>query len=420
MIDRLTIRMYEMGFGDCFLLSFWSGEVARRILIDCGSLSRPKADVARAAKDIVSECTPAEGPPRVELVVCTHRHKDHVSGFDDPIWAGLEVGEVWMPWTEDPTDPVATRIRNRQSNFALALSQAIQPDIALDSMPLAERRRPNLKELDLVLALNSLTNEKAMGTLHRGFSGRPPRYFLPIKGTEGQLRSLPKLPDVRFHILGPSRREEVIALMDPPSGGAYLTPGLPSTSPQEGGACEMGWRVTEAAFRAQRPDSTFSNTDMQALKELADQPDGDLAAAIDGAVNNTSLMMMIEVGDQFLLFPGDAQWGTWDAVLSQPALRSLLERTTMLKVSHHGSHNGTPKDLLEKVIGDHVTSFLSTAPVKQWPNVPRPPLVDALAKKTTLARSDKDGEIRTAPGFTVRAGFFVEWQMEVAGAGLPP
>jgi len=25
MVDRITIRMYEVGFGDCFLLTFWTG-----------------------------------------------------------------------------------------------------------------------------------------------------------------------------------------------------------------------------------------------------------------------------------------------------------------------------------------------------------------------------------------------------------
>ena len=34
------------------------------------------------------------------------------------------------------------------------------------------------------------------------------------------------------------------------------------------------------------------------------------AAALDNALNNTSLMLMFEVGDQYLLFPGDSQWGT--------------------------------------------------------------------------------------------------------------
>ncbi len=124
------------------------------------------------------------------------------------------------------------------------------------------------------------------------------------------------------------------------------------------------WRVGEAKFKKdRRAESTFSPEDKEAVERLADEPEGDLAAAIDRAVNNTSLLMVIEAGDQFLLFPGDAQWGTWKAILERPELCRLLQRTTALKVSHHGSHNGTPKALVDELLGQSVVAFVSTAPV---------------------------------------------------------
>lgn len=428
MIDRLTIRMYDMGFGDCFLVGFWSGGMARYILFDCGSLNRPKAEVAKAAKDVVATCTSAAGTPRLELVVCTHRHKDHVCGFDDPVWAGVEVGEVWMPWTENPDDPVATSLRNRQSAFALALCKAIQNgQVDPEAMPLAKPGATSAKAARLALALNALTNEHAMSTLHGGFLGKPPRQFLPVEGVTAEVRTIATLPDVRFHILGPSRDPKIIKTMDPPSGQAYLTAaGDVATAGAQEGACDANWCIDETEFRRQRREkpkdetspinTTFTEDDRKDIEELADEPEGDFAAAIDNAVNNTSLMMMIEVGNQFLLFPGDAQWGTWNVVLQESKLRRLLKRTTVLKISHHGSHNGTPKELIEDVIGAGVTAFVSTAPVKQWPNVPRPPLIAALGEKTTLARSDDDKTIESKAGFFVQDKLYIEWTAAV-GAG---
>ncbi|EUB98252.1 hypothetical protein PMI07_006566 [Rhizobium sp. CF080] len=410
MIDRLTIRMYDMGFGDCFLLSVWTGARPRHVLFDCGSLSRSKPQVAKVAKDVIAACTTAGGKARIELVVCTHRHKDHVCGFDDPNWANVEVGEVWMPWTEDPSDPDATRIRNRQSAFALALCSTLKPGFNSDDLPLAGAGPQTQKAARLALALNSLTNERAMSVIHRGFQGVAPRRFLPLKDKSAEVRYLDGLPGVRFHVLGPSRNEKVIAAMDPPDGAAYFAgSNLAFCAMNETGACEATWRVTADRYRADNPDITFSEADQKDVDRLADEPDGDFAAAIDNAVNNTSLILAVEVGDQLLLFPGDAQWGSWDAILQQPEIRDLLRRVTVLKVSHHGSHNGTPKSLVETILSENVTAFMSTGSVKQWPNIPRGPLITALSAKTKLARSDK-----TAPaGFKGHDGLYIEWETPV-------
>ena len=34
--SALTVRMYNVGFGDCFLLSFPAPDRPRKVLIDCG------------------------------------------------------------------------------------------------------------------------------------------------------------------------------------------------------------------------------------------------------------------------------------------------------------------------------------------------------------------------------------------------
>lgn len=421
MVDRITVRMYSMGFGDCFLVTFWSGQDPKRVLFDCGSLTRTKSQVAKVAQDVVRTCSSANGAPKIDLVVCTHRHKDHVCGFDNPIWKSVEVSEVWMPWTENPSDPEATRIRNRQSAFALALCKAIAPNADVNETLLAKRSSGSIENAQLALAVNSLTNEQAMSTLHRGFAGGPSRRFLPeksndqTKGDNPAIRSLENVPGVRFYILGPSRDEAVIANMDPPPGAAYLAqPTLETSDKQSSCGCEPMWQVEEAEFRDKVEGwTTFNDEDKKKVDEIADDPEfGELAAAIDNAVNNTSLMIMIEVGDQFLLFPGDAQWGTWKAVLDQTELRQLLSRTTLLKVSHHGSHNGTPRELIDMLIGDNVTAFVSTGTVKQWPGIPRLPLVDALAKKTSLARSDVDST-QVPTKFKVERDLYVEWTTNV-------
>jgi hypothetical protein len=117
-----------------------------------------------------------------------------------------------------------------------------------------------------------------------------------------------------------------------------------------------------------------------------------LVVAIDKAVNGTSLMLMFEAGTSFLLFPGDAQWGTWQAAMAKDRTREILERTTFLKVGHHGSHNATPMDFVEEILADGFRGMVCTRKTEKFPEIPRLPLLTRLREKGTIVRSDKPGE----------------------------
>ena len=106
---KITVRSYQVGFGDCFLLGFHYARSKRYVLIDFGSTSLPryplKNHMVRVAQAIKEECG-----GKLHGVVATHRHKDHVSGFSTrsdgkgsgDIIASLEPDVVIQPWTEDP------------------------------------------------------------------------------------------------------------------------------------------------------------------------------------------------------------------------------------------------------------------------------------------------------------------------------
>ena len=74
-----------------------------------------------------------------------------------------------------------------------------------------------------------------------------------------------------------------------------------------------------------------------------------LLRRMDGVLNNTSLIMLIHIGDTKLLFPGDAQIENWSyALFDAPDHEDILDRlshTNLYKVGHHGSLNATPKSL---------------------------------------------------------------------------
>jgi glyoxylase-like metal-dependent hydrolase (beta-lactamase superfamily II) len=103
---RLTIRMYNVGFGDCFLLSFQYPKKARHVLLDYGSTAAPKRGPKNYMQKIAEDIK-AVTSAKLDGIIATHRHRDHVSGFatdagTGKIIASLNPDFVIQPWTEDP------------------------------------------------------------------------------------------------------------------------------------------------------------------------------------------------------------------------------------------------------------------------------------------------------------------------------
>ncbi|MFO0614714.1 MAG: hypothetical protein U0414_19160 [Polyangiaceae bacterium] len=378
----IEVRMYRIGFGDAFLVVLPAADGARRtVLFDCGRhFQTPRAAVEGVAPPpsedaivgrIIEDVVEIAGRARIDVVVATHRHQDHVSGFESARWAEVEVGEVWMPWTEDPEDPEARKIQRTQS----ALAKRLELDV--------RRLGASAGDGTLGLVMNSLTNERAMTTLHSGFRGRARRRFL-----EGNMQTMAVdgLPGVIVHVLGPARDEDIIRDMDPPSGQSYLS----ASAPGSGAAGDRG--PFDRKWVVQDPAALIDAVTPDMAAYLGDLATGDafvVAAALEKSVNGTSLMLAFEVGDAMLLFPGDAQWGTWRRVLESPRGRAILERTTFYKVGHHGSHNATPVEFVDECLGEDFSAMASVWPVKKFPRIPKRELLEALEAKTDrLARAD--------------------------------
>lgn len=372
--------MYNVGFGDAFLLLFPDRDRPRRVLVDCGmhSMGPGPRKMKEVVKQIVRDTTDADGKSRIDVVVATHRHQDHVSGFSQPLWSKVEVGEVWMPWTEHPIDPQARRIRETQSARANSLALALT--------------RLNVDSSVMAIAQNNLTNRAAMTTLHAGFAGKPERRFLPTKRRRERSFETSVLPGVKIHVLGPSRKEEVIRDMDPEKSESYLQFLLTRAQPGEQRLrpFRSEWSMSVAAHQRAYDHLKFSNHLRKQFAEVGSGTEFDLVTKLEKSVNGTSLLLMFVMGNAHLLFPGDAQWGTWKAALDDVEWRELLSKTAFYKVGHHGSHNATPQSFVKKHLSKSFYGMVSTRDTKKWGDIPRLPLLDALRKKSNrVVRSDK-------------------------------
>ena len=370
MPDKINIRMYNVGFGDCFLVTLPTSDGDRKILIDCGSIKKKKKSIEEIANQVIEDVT-VDGLARIDILILSHRHEDHLSGFAKKVWDEVEVGEVWMPWVESLTDPAARRIRNELAATARNL-RAATTLLGLDEDRIG------------AVALNALPDEGALGMLHRGFKGEPKRRFFPKSRTavvEAIETSL--LPGIDIFVLGPPHDDAALNDPDPPKDQTLLT-GF-SVNP-DGVTTGEKFRPFSEGWIDEYPPMI---DDLQQINEAASMVAAyELAAAkLDADINNTSLILLFRIGDEYLLFPGDAQWGPWELALRDADAVELLEKVTFLKVSHHSSHNGTPASLLRDIIGKNnardgvVHAMVSMTPKKGWEGIPHKPILTLLTDR---------------------------------------
>lgn len=402
--------MYNVGFGDCFLVTLPTSGGVRRILIDCGTHPASKG-VHRAEKDAVpllmSDLEAEAGRRHVDVVVASHRHKDHLSGFEHPAFATLDVGEVWLPWTEDRDDATATALRTRMGLAVTALEGA-RNGIAQPS--------PALAAANELLGNLALKNEAAMDTLWDGFKGAPRRRYLSA-GDEPLVTDL--LPGVRIHLLGPARDEATIRDLAPPKKETYahLDPATPDPDALEIQPFDPEW-ATPASLARELDTFDGLHVSGQLVGQIRALAADDLlaaAASITSSINGTSLVFVLEVAGLFLFFPGDAQWGTWKRILENPASRSLVQRCTFYKIGHHGSHNASPRTFVEEVLAKGSTAAVSVADVTIWPDIPQQQLVDHLMARAGLVVKSSAPPDAPPRHVVVRDDRSVDFVFEVPG-----
>jgi competence protein ComEC len=113
------------------------------------------------------------------------------------------------------------------------------------------------------------------------------------------------------------------------------------------------------------------------------------ARFIDDHTNNASLVVRLTYGNKRFLFTGDAEIESWKKMLASE--REKL-RADVLKSAHHGSSNGTTKEILEAVNPSIYT--ISCAAGNEYHH-PHPKVVDLLERRRNIQvyRTDLGGTI---------------------------
>lgn len=364
---RVVVRHYCQGIGDCHLLrfpkddgsSFW-------MLIDCGihsSVTGGKQMMSRVVEDIAKQTS------RLDVVVATHEHVDHLSGFFSEVerFKSISVGEVWLGWTENPADPQAQAL----DKFKGAALDALQG--AGDRLSRAAGLDANLtavKEgIEAVMGFSIGIKGERVRAQRDAVVAMAPRHVRYLEPSNDPLAT-PGVPGLRVYVLGPPRDARLLGITNRSDELYSLAPGFSAPmakalagafaygDPQGDGsrddaapfdanvgtdfgqlaACEglnpptcidrdiaafarahyfgpavlpgrkIRSRAPKSGHTPQELDQSWRRIDHDWLAGGAE-----LAMQLDSRTNNTSLALAFEFTDtgRVLLFAADAQVGSW-------------------------------------------------------------------------------------------------------------
>ncbi len=369
-MSTLRVRAYNVLFGDALLVSVPDEDdsgspVTRHMMVDFGNALSTAGGADEVFEDVADDIlTELDGNP-LDLYVMSHEHLDHVQG---PLFASthlhkeLTAREVWLPASAEPgyydSHPDAKEKKLKAIEIYEQIAAFVGADAGhptLNTMMLNNNPR---RTADCVERIRSMKVD-----------GQPPVYV----HRELDLTGKHPFRTAQIRVWAPEEDTSVYY-------GRFKRMNLGLTGSAAG---------EEARIVAVIPPP---GVDAGAFYDLVSQRRTGLVEnlfTIDKASNNSSLVFTLHWAGWVLLFSGDAEERSWNEMNK----RQLLAPVHFLKVSHHGSHNGTPPDeLLDLVLPPaphdqrQRRALVSTHP-DAYASVPDEPTIEAVAGRVAEMRS---------------------------------
>jgi hypothetical protein len=210
----------------------------------------------------------------------------------------------------------------------------------------------------LMLLRNNLSNVDRINYI-RGLATKKNRVLYLRRGSS--VLNKPFSSKVKIKVLAPEKDASVYYGGASHNNLANLGRRLVQTGDKTSSGSADPWSFPKIPRETADP-ANLTERDWRLLHQSIQTGGVESIRAIDKAANNTSLAFMLEVAGHRLLFPGDTELESWEKMKKHCA--ADLKPIDFLKVSHHGSHNGTADELLDTLLPkqrkDKVTIMVST------------------------------------------------------------
>ncbi len=359
-MTAIKVRMYNVGLGDCILISMPTRKEQKHILIDFGSTRGKNKKYLMHVKDHILE-TVGDDPL---AVVLTHGHLDHFKGlyyFLDEFDSKASVFLTTKYLRTSETRRLGTRqgpiFQTIESKFSGIRKLLDSGDLDPATEALAKERVDTDEMIDEIC--------KNLGDRIRYLT----------RGAHAVLAGFLRGTGMRLDILAPEEDDS-----------QYIEHAF-SFGLREKRRFGRGKLLQMVKTLVKRDDEESTRTLLMGEREYD---------------NATSLVLQLQSKKKRLLFAADAQESSWIAMHEA----GLLSPVSLLKIAHHASRNGTPIDRQEiwsRLIDTkhHPPIFMvSTYPRKDW----------GMPDRELLTRLDKIGDLRSTEGLKGDPGII---EMEV-------